>query len=361
MLESLLHLPSCWEELKKAKKPIVLYGMGNGADHILSYFDQMGIPVQDFFASDGFVRGHSFHGKRVKKLSEIQALYHDFVIVTAFAVQDAPTMENFCQLEGKYTLYAPDVPVAGDTLFDHDFVKTHLPELEKAYALLADERSRQIFRDLIAYKLTGKLSFLLPTQSPREEVFSTLLPLGDGESFVDLGAYTGDTIAEFLRFTGGKFHSITALEPDPKNYRKLCERAESLGVFPSEQVRLWNLAAWDDRETLYFAKKAGRNSAVTSQGTPVAADSVDNLVGKDPVTYLKMDVEGSETKALLGAAGVLRRHHPKLLLSAYHRSEDLFALPLQLERICPGYRLYLRRFPYIPAWETNLIGIWEEA
>ena len=48
------------------------------------------------------------------------------------------------------------------------------------------------------------------------------------------------------------------------------------------------------------------------------------------------------------------------MISAYHRSEDLFALPLQVERIQPGYRLYLRRFPYIPAWEINLIGLWGE-
>lgn len=53
------------------------------------------------------------------------------------------------------------------------------------------------------------------------------------------------------------------------------------------------------------------------------------------------------------------RHKPKLMVSAYHRSEDLFALPLQIQRIQPGYRFYLRRFPYIPAWEINLIGLWE--
>lgn len=68
---------------------------------------------QEFFASDRFVRGHSFHGRRVKKLSEIQAQYEDFVIVTAFAVQDEPTMTAIQRLDQQYELYAPDVPVAG--------------------------------------------------------------------------------------------------------------------------------------------------------------------------------------------------------------------------------------------------------
>ena len=69
MLESLLRLPTCWEQLQKTNKPVVMYGMGNGADHILRHLDRMGVSVCEFFASDSFVRGHSFHGKRVKKLS----------------------------------------------------------------------------------------------------------------------------------------------------------------------------------------------------------------------------------------------------------------------------------------------------
>lgn len=360
MLDSLLSLPTCWERLRQTQKPVIMYGMGNGADHILYHLDRMGVAVQDFFASDGFVRGQSFHGKRVKRLAEIEEQYRDFVIITAFAVQDKPTMEAIFALANRYELYAPDVPVAGDNLFDRDFLAAHLPEAEAALSLLADERSRQTYRDLIAYKLTGQVGYLAATASPRGEAFSDLLRLGPEESFADLGAYNGDTVAEFLAQTGGRFSAIYALEPDPKNYRKLCARAKELGLVPSERVRLWNLAAWDDREKLFFAPKAGRNSAVAAAGREVPADSLDNLVGRAPVTFLKLDVEGSESRAILGAAGVIRRHRPKLMISAYHRSEDLFALPLQIERIQPGYRLYLRRFPYIPAWEINLIGLWGE-
>ena len=124
-------------------------------------------------------------------------------------------------------------------------------------------------------------------------------------------------------------------------------------------MSLWNLAAWDDRDVLTFAPRAGRNSAVADSGRRIEADSLDNLLGKAPLTFLKMDVEGSEARAILGSANAIRRHKPKLMISAYHRSEDLFALPLQIQRIQPGYRFYLRRFPYIPAWEINLIGLWE--
>ena len=359
MLSTLLELSTCWEQLQKTNKPVVMYGMGNGADHILRYLDQMGVPVQEFFASDRFVRGHSFHGRRVKKLSEIQAQYEDFVIVTAFAVQDEPTMAAIQRLDQQYELYAPDVPVAGENLFDQTFLAAHLAEVQAVDALWADEGSRRVYRDLIAYKLTGKLSYLVPTASSRQEVFSNLLQLGPKEFYADLGAYNGDTIEEFLQYTGGRFAGVYGMEPDPKNYRKLCERAERLGIFHDDRVSLWNLAAWDDRDVLTFAPRAGRNSAVADSGRRIEADSLDNLLGKAPLTFLKMDVEGSEARAILGSANAIRRHKPKLMISAYHRSEDLFALPLQIQRIQPGYRFYLRRFPYIPAWEINLIGLWE--
>lgn len=142
MLSTLLELSTCWEQLQKTNKPVVMYGMGNGADHILRYLDQMGVPVQEFFASDRFVRGHSFHGRRVKKLSEIQAQYEDFVIVTAFAVQDEPTMAAIQRLDQQYELYAPDVPVVGENLFDQTFLAAHLAEVQAVDALWADERSR---------------------------------------------------------------------------------------------------------------------------------------------------------------------------------------------------------------------------
>ena len=74
-----------WDELQREHRPIVVYGMGNGADKLLCRFEKYGIRVSDFFASDGFVRGHSFHGMRVKSFSEIKEEYSDFVIVLSFA------------------------------------------------------------------------------------------------------------------------------------------------------------------------------------------------------------------------------------------------------------------------------------
>ena len=81
--------------------------------------------------------------------------------------------------------------------------------------------------------------------------------------------------------------------------------------------------------------------------------SVDNILCGQPVSYVKIDVEGQESAALAGMQKTLRRCRPKLLVSAYHRAEDLFRLPLQVMALCPDYRGYLRHCPCLPAWDVN--------
>mgnify|MGYP003315076243 CR=1 FL=1 len=70
-----------WDALSSETRPIMVYGMGNGADMIIKVLESYGITYEDTFASDGFVRGHSFHGKRVLSFSEAKEKYRDFIII----------------------------------------------------------------------------------------------------------------------------------------------------------------------------------------------------------------------------------------------------------------------------------------
>ena len=90
---------------------------------------------------------------------------------------------------------------------------------------------------------------------------------------------------------------------------------------------------------------------------PVQAIKVDTLLEGKKATLLKFDVEGSEREALEGAKETISKHRPRLILSVYHRTEDLLELPLKIREMNSGYRLYLRHHPYIPAWDVNLYCI----
>lgn len=354
-MEFIQEKTSVWERLQQERRPIALYGMGDGADKILRVFADKGIKASTVFASDEFVRGHSFAGFRVQKLSEVVEQYgEDIVIVLSFASQRPELLERFYELNARFDLVAPDVPVAGGGLFDLEFVHAHADEFQRAYDWMADETARQVFSDIVNFKISGKIDYLRHCETDKDEVFRNIFKPHGHECFADLGAYNGDTIRELLSYTDGAYDSITALEPDKRNFKKLSRYAEeSL----TGKVELVQAGGWSEDTVLTFAAKAGRNSALAKQGIPTQMRSLDSVLGGAPCTMLKLDVEGAEHQALLGAQQTIKTHHPRLNVACYHRNEDLFDLPALLKEFDPSYKLYLRHHPYVPAWDVNLYAV----
>lgn len=346
-----------WERLRSTEKNVVMYGMGNGADKILAVCERYGVSVSDFFASDGFVRGHSFHGKRVLSYSEVKEKYgaDNIIVLLSFASSLPDVMENFKRVAFECEMYAPDVPVCGDELFTYEFASAHAEEIRRAYELLADEESRRIFENTLLYKLTGDISYLFDAESDKDEVYRSLLRADEIRTYADLGAYNGDTIRELMTYAPD-LSEVVAFEPDRRSFRKLSEFCEGLN---SPKVEKINAAAWSERATLTFGDEGNRNSGLFAKGksVEVAAISLDEVMGGRAVDYVKYDVEGCEREALIGSTKTIRSCKPRLLVSAYHRSEDIFALPLQIAVMRPDYKLYLRRYPYVPAWDLNIICV----
>lgn len=350
-----------WHNLAKCGRPIVMYGMGNGADKIIAVCNKYGIEISDFFASDGFVRGHAFHGKTVISYSSMKEKYdgQNPIVLLSFASSLPEVMELFKKVGDECELYAPDVPVFGETLFTMEFFEENRERFENVYNLLADDESKRIYENVISYKLSGDIKYLWNSESDKADVYNNLLDCSNISGFVDLGAYNGDTIREMVNFNPNLKKAI-ALEPDARNFRKLNEYAQTVDNIDIQCV---NAGAWNEKTTLLFDASGNRNAGIVSKGNIVSkikevpVVSVDSVLNGESVDYIKYDVEGSEKEALLGSKNTIQAHSPKLLVSLYHRSEDMFALPELVKKLNPDYSLYLRRFPYIPAWDLNLYAI----
>lgn len=336
-----------FEALKRESRPIIVYGMGNGADKIFDICGQKGIKISDIFASDEFVRGHSFRGMRVKKYSEICEEYKDAVILLAFAVFKDDLMAKVENIAKRYTLRVPDVPLFGSGVFDYDFLTANKDNIEKAYNLFADEKSKQVYADVINFRLTGSPQILRRCETGREEAFENIMKLGEKEDYIDLGAYSGDTIDEFLKITNGFYSSITAFEPDKRNMKKLM-----LNHGDKENCRLLPYASWKNDCEMNFSGSGGRMSCFDGAGSAIQARAVDSVC--DKASYIKMDVEGAEYETLLGCKNIIKNCRPYLAVSAYHRAGDIFTLPIMISSMCSDYKIYLRHHQYLPSWETNL-------
>ncbi len=345
MLDFKLENKSSWEKIKGSGLPVVIYGMGNGADKVLDEFERLSIPVKGVMASDDFVRGQMFRGFQVKKLSDFDG---EFIISVAFASNLPDVMNHIYSLCGKHRVLVPCVPVFGDEIFNRDFIEEYEAEINAAYALF-EEDSKPIFAGCVNFMFGGELETLKSITSEKDESFNNILCLNSNESYLDLGAYRGDTVEEFLHYCGNEYNAITALEPDRRTFKKLTEYLENV---PKSEA--FQKAIYSENKTLIFSSKAGRQSTISSKGEQIEATTVDELCAEKAVTYIKMDVEGAEKDAIKGAENTLKTQKPKLNIALYHKSADIFEIPLQIAKINPDYKFHIRRHPYIPCWDMNL-------
>ena len=303
MLDFITEKTDCWDYLKSTDLPVFIYGMGDGALKIMSVFERYGIPLAGFFASDEFVRGHTFQGHLVHTLSQIETLIDDFVIVLAFAAGYQSLYDRINEIAKRHILLAPDVPVAGETLFTYKYCQKNAEKIQSVYDMLADEKSRQTYADVINFKISGKIEYLNRCTSPKEEIYGRIIYLGENEIFADLGAYNGDTAAEFMSACNNNFCHLYAFEPNPKNFRKLTKNLPE-----SDKITLFNAAAGRESGTVKISANEGRMSRAGGSGKTVEIPIVplDEAV-PESVTVLKLDVEGGEREAIMGA----RRHIEK--------------------------------------------------
>jgi FkbM family methyltransferase len=179
-----------------------------------------------------------------------------------------------------------------------------------------------------------------------------VIELATDEVFVDGGAFTGDTLTEFLRRTEGRFSRINAYEIDEGCFSGLREMVRSLDDGVRERVHPYNLGLYDCNGDIGYVAN-GTSSAVSSAAAAERARVVrlsDHCSGQR-VSFVKMDIEGAEVKALHGAAETVRDCAPKLAVCVYHEPSHLWEVPLLAKDLLEEYRVYLRHHS-TDVWET---------
>ncbi len=337
-----------WQYLKAAKKPIVLYGMGNGADKIINVLNGYGIQIKGVFATDGFVRDKYFHEFKLTTYDVLKEQFGQMIVLLSFGSGREEVFRNIERISAEQEFFIPDVPVYGDGLFTNAFYNEHKADFDFVYSHLADELSKKTFENIISYKISGKFRYLYDCETEVDEAYSTFLKFGNNESYLDLGAYNGDTVLDFISRVEA-YNSITAVEPDIKTFVKLNRNTANV-----TRLKTINACITDFNGEQSFAMRGGRNSGI-GKGEIIKAITVDSIEAVP--TFIKMDIEGEELKAIYGAEKTIKNHKPKMQIAAYHRNEDLFTIPKAVLNIRNDYKLYLRHNPCVPAWDTNYFFI----
>ncbi|MFH1878171.1 MAG: FkbM family methyltransferase [Candidatus Omnitrophota bacterium] len=211
--------------------------------------------------------------------------------------------------------------------------------IEKVYARMEDEESKNLFIRLLRFRVT-----LSPEDLPAREAGQyypgKFWKLSKNERYVDVGAFDGDTLKDFITFTKGSFRKYIALEPDKDNFLKLCANIPVKHVMKVIPLLAGAGSAMKDA---YFSAFGRDDSSVSETGTDkIRIVALDSLEGSRDFTTLKIDVEGYEPEVLKGAKKCIKTGMPKLAVCVYHRPDHLWRLPLQILKYNGNYKFYLR-------------------
>lgn len=346
-----------WTFLKGDSRPIFLYGTGNGGDKIVDALDRFNIPLGGVFASPGFERDRTFRGFKLESYDSVRERCGDDIIVLLAFGTDRKTVWDFIkELNSRHLLLIPDVPLYGGELFTSEYARKNEDSILRARALFHDPISQALYDAVLGFRLTGGIEHLAITEEPEKSYYETF-----GEDIFricDLGAYKGDSALMFGR-AFPRLSEVIAFEADERSFKKLSETA-ALTEYP--HITPVNCALSDECGRTSFVSSASRGSGIAgknrrSKTVTVEKRTLDSFRLRD-IDLIKYDVEGDETAALKGSIETVLGCRPSLAVSLYHRTEDIFALPIFIKDLLDKNGITaeftLRRPPCIPMWDVTL-------
>ncbi len=213
-----------------------------------------------------------------------------------------------------------------------------IDDYREVYYMLDDDISRKTFFNIIMYRLVVCNFFLDECRDDGIQYYrKELLEVSDRGVLLDCGSFNGDTAISYIKTYGENYKKIYMFEPDPKNIESCEKNTQSY-----DNIILHNAGVGNENGTLRFINDWGAGNRVAPNGQiEVSIVKIDDIV-KEPVTFIKMDIEGSEMLALEGAKEHIIKDNPQLTICLYHLMEDIFEIPLYIKKLNSKQRFNIR-------------------
>lgn len=341
--------------------PVILWGSGNGCEWFLKFMHQHAIPVACMIDQKKDA-GEAYGMTVMDPLEAYRTYKRAIVVISAMAYKDeieksiAQNMPGFLAVSFDPTL---EVLQQVTNAQRREYMESHENELYKIEQILEDEKSKTVLNNVLAGAVTSDTDYYKHI-AENSQYFPDIITeqMSEEEIFADVGAYTGDSIQEFVKAVHDKYKKIYAFEPDEKNMDALRKN------ITDERIVFYQKGAGRSNGRAFFLndKGGGKNEAahvVKEKNKDVSEIEIVRLddVIQEKCTYIKMDIEGMELDALAGAEHLIRQYKPKMAVSVYHRMEDMIEIPQWILHLDMGYKLYLRHYWNCNGTDTVLFAV----
>ncbi|OMF90241.1 FkbM family methyltransferase [Paenibacillus sp. FSL R7-0273] len=344
-------LQKCSEVLTTDRKPIVLFGSGFIGRYYLDLIKKMDMVVEVYFCDNNPNKwGTSIDDVLVISFDELKNNYRSsYIIITSLQFYDEIRLqlkENNLKIlldESIYSVITDDYDVLQVYKDYHKLICENIEKFSTIYNLLSDDYSKRLFCDRLNYIISANSRYITPLRSKSPQYFEPeIISLSNEEIFIDGGGYIGDTVQEFIKQTNEQYTKVYSFEPEESKHWIFLKNFSS-----TNKIKLVPYGLWDKKEEINFSSRDDMASGISETGnTIIPVTSIDEFLGGDPVTFIKMDIEGAEFKALKGAEKTIRKYKPKLAICVYHKPLDIVEIPMYLKELVPEYKFYLRHYNY---------------
>ena len=343
--------------------PLIFYGAGVVCRNALTYCStHMGLRPRFICDMDNLKVGTRINGVEVISFDTLLSMDRKAIIVITPGAPDVrKEIQESLVAAGFHNVYAWGLADVMDQLFYGRLaefgkaIEQNKEEIEKLSPLLADDHSREVLWSLIDIRKSGEVNGFKRIYSPDTYFPADLFKLSTREVFVDGGASIGDTVELFRQKTQGEYYHIYAFEPFEENRERF-----SLNVEDDGRVTLLPYGLYDENGLKRFNTGINTNSGHVDEkagDTVIECRRLDDMNLAHAPTFIKLDIDGAERKAISGMASLIRIHKPKLAACLYHLADDLWHIPLLFHELCGDYHLYLRHHSEIHYHETILYAL----
>jgi FkbM family methyltransferase len=336
--------------LESADRGLLLYGAGHYGRVALDSLQRKGIRPAAFVDADPAKCGTEIGGVPVIGLHDLDASSPKEVLVVVTVYNCVSVLEDLGARGFDTATYAQAALALGEPLTPYCGIRDPAllweceSEIRAALGMWSDDASRDEFISQLEWSMSLDPFALAPPHAASETYYDRgIVRFGPNEVYVDCGAFDGDSAAAFIARCPD-YRRIVALEPDPGNRTRFAHRFGGESRMQADRITLLPYAASDRRSVLSFNATGTAGSAFAQHGITLDAATLDELVGHEHPTFIKMDIEGAEPLALAGARQLIAAVHPTLAVCLYHDRSHLWQLPRLMAEMQPGYNLFLRRY-----------------